>query len=134
MTWQYNPERGDITDPDLVELEPGCYMMAFDTPDGLCRPKTGCPGCAQARRRAYYGGVLICETVPKEHAPLLVNAPAMLVSLKALLARIESGYLVRNTEKDSSPDFHMEALVFVCELKQAAELIEKIEPKKEVQP
>ena len=41
---EYNPETGE-------ELEEGCYMMAHNTPDGLCDPITGCPGCAQERRR-----------------------------------------------------------------------------------
>jgi hypothetical protein len=41
---EYDPETGE-------ELEEGCYMMAHNTPDGLCDPITGCPGCAQERRR-----------------------------------------------------------------------------------
>ena len=41
---EYNPVTGE-------ELEEGCYMMAHNTPDGLCDPITGCPGCAQERRR-----------------------------------------------------------------------------------
>jgi hypothetical protein len=41
---EYNPVTGE-------ELEEGCFMMAHNTPDGLCDPITGCPGCAQERRR-----------------------------------------------------------------------------------
>ena len=41
---EYNPDTGE-------ELEEGCFMMAHNTPDGLCDPITGCPGCAQERRR-----------------------------------------------------------------------------------
>jgi|GEM_PF-5137377 hypothetical protein len=40
---EYNPDTGE-------ELEEGCYMMAT-AEDGLCDPITGCPGCAQERRR-----------------------------------------------------------------------------------
>ena len=40
---EYNPNTGE-------ELEEGCYMMAT-ADDGLCDPITGCPGCAQERRR-----------------------------------------------------------------------------------
>lgn len=43
-SFEYNPATGE-------ELEEGCYMMAHNTPDGLCDPITGCPGCAQERRR-----------------------------------------------------------------------------------
>ena len=83
MTWQYNPERGD----------------------------------------------LIAESIRSTHGPLLANAPAMLDLLKKLYARIESGYLVRNTLEDSGPTFHMDALEFVLELKKTQELIERIEKK-----
>jgi hypothetical protein len=41
---EYDPETGE-------ELEEGCFMMGGNTPDGLCDPITGCPGCAQERRR-----------------------------------------------------------------------------------
>jgi hypothetical protein len=55
---------GSGKDPRLVELNPvtgeeleeGCYMMAHNTPDGLCDPITGCPGCAQERRRRAMEG------------------------------------------------------------------------------
>jgi hypothetical protein len=86
MTWQWNPERGDITDPDEEEQEAGCYMMTFNTPDGLCSPFTECPGCAQKRTRAYYGGALIAETVRSTHGPLLTAAPDMLALLKEYVA------------------------------------------------
>ncbi len=107
MTWQYNPERGDITDPDVPQEQSGCQEETY----------------------AYYGGEVIAETVTEANAPLLANAPAMLDLLKKLYARIESGYLVRNTLEDSGPTFHMDALEFVLELKKTQELIERIEKK-----
>lgn len=39
----------DLGDELEDELEDGCYMMARGE-DGLCRPETGCQGCAQERR------------------------------------------------------------------------------------
>lgn len=81
MTWQYNPSRGDITDPDAEELNPGCFMMARGD-DGLCVPVAHCPSCDQQRRRAYYGGELIAETVRSTHGPMLAEAQNMLNLLK----------------------------------------------------
>jgi len=108
MTWQYNPERGDITDPNVPQAE-----------SSISNPET----------YAYYGGDLICETVRSTHGPLLANAPGLLKALKNLYFRIESDYLVRNTVNDSSPNFHLEAMKFVLELKEAQEAIEKAEVK-----
>jgi hypothetical protein len=108
MTWQYNPERGDITDPAVPQAE-----------SSISNPET----------YAYYGGDLICETVRSTHGPLLANSQAMLKALKNLYFRIKNGYLVRNTESDSSPNFHLEAMKFVLELKEAQGVIEKAEIK-----
>jgi hypothetical protein len=94
MTWQYNPERGDITDPDAEELEEGCYMMRGSTPDGLCPSKSRCPGCEQKRRRAYYGGALIAETVRSTHGPLLAAAPKLLAACKLALNAFESNWCI----------------------------------------
>ena len=43
---EYNPDTGE-------ELEEGCYMIGCRDPENssLCDPITGCPGCAQERRR-----------------------------------------------------------------------------------
>ena len=107
MTWQFNPERGDITDPAVSQEEVRMGPEAYK----------------------YYGGDLICESVQSTHGPLLANAPGLLKALKNLYARIDSGYLVRNTANDSSPNFYLEVMRFVGELREAQEAIEKAEVK-----
>ena len=64
MTWQYNPGRGDITDPSIpreqTNMSEECY--------------------------AYYGGELIAETVRSTHGPMLAEAQNMLDLLKRYIS------------------------------------------------
>lgn len=63
MTWQFNPERGDITDPDVPESE--CHFTYHET-------------------YAYYGGDVIAETVSSKNGPLLTAAKKMYAVLKSM--------------------------------------------------
>jgi hypothetical protein len=85
---------------------------------------------------------MIGDILQPKDAELIVEAvnnyEQLKRSLRNLYVRIDTGYLVRNTAKDSSPplvqfsaspEFYMEALKFVGELREAQEAIEKAEGK-----
>jgi len=62
MVWQFNPKRGDITDPDTPIEQTSLGYDAY----------------------AYYGGDLIAESICKKDGPLLAAAPDMLAVLKSM--------------------------------------------------
>jgi hypothetical protein len=88
MTWQYNLERGDITDPDVPQEQ--CHFTYPET-------------------YAYYGGEVIAE-----RGRLFVNAPAMLDLLKRYVADdpcapadpryAEVAALIERIERIDNPD------------------------------
>lgn len=88
-------------------------VMSFLDEDGFC------PIDGDAKLEA--------NAIGKANAHLIAAAPDLLAACKALMALIDSGYLVRDTTRDSDPDWAMKQLGPVQDMKNAQDAIAKAE-------
>ena len=83
-----------------------------------------------------YNGFEICSTANAEVAPdeanarLIAAAPELLKGLKDVFVLLDSGYLVRNIERDAESGWALRQLGPITSLQNALAAIEKAEGKK----